>query len=759
MTRYLGIWLGMITMGVLVHPMALLAAEKNEKPAVLIADFEGETYGDGWKTTGEAFGTAPAQGTLTGQMDVSGYAGHGLVNSYLHGDPATGTLTSPEFTIERLYLQFLIGGGMDAENLKIELIIDDKAVRSATGPNDRPGGSEKLELAQWDVQTFIGKKAIIRITDMATGGWGHINIDQIEQTDTRLPQMVQNWWRKIGGEGRYLVFPVKNGAPMRKITLFIDSVEDRKFDIELPEMASQADFWTWIDLAAYPNRRITISIDKIRDDLLGKEAGFTSIVRTDTLPEAETLYQETDRPSFHLTSRRGWNNDPNGMVFYQGKYHLFWQHNPFGWNWGNMHWAHAVSSDMLHWEELGDALTPDAMGPMFSGSAVTDWKNTSGFGSSDNPPMVAAYTAAGDPTVQCIAYSTDGKTLTKWAGNPILSQVTPGNRDPRLLWYASQDGSEGHWVLVLYVERPKDERKEGEPIHAFYFYSSNDLKAWTLESKFYAADMFECPDLFELPILTADGTPAKNTNGKPLTKWVLYGADGHYLLGDFDGKTYTADGGKQSLWYGRVYAAQTFSDTPDGRRIQIGWANGVTFPGMPFNQQMTIPVELSLRQSVDTMDNAAHVRMFATPIRELETLRVVDKSEQRTEFAADEKCVERQNTKADAEEISLCFSDLTDQPIEMVIHDTPLVWDPTKHEIQCGDEANRVTAPLAPVDGKLTLRILVDRGSIEIFANQGVVAMSINTQTANENLLTRIPIRGTATLQQYVSYPLQSVWP
>ena len=730
------------------------AAETTEgRPDLLIADFENKTYPDGWMVAGTAFGNGPARGTLPGQMHVSGYLGNRLVNTFLGGDDSIGTLTSVPFQIERDRIGFLIGGGKNEKDLRISLLVDGKIVRSETGPNDRPGGSEELAPAQWDVQEFAGKTAKVEIVDAATGGWGHINVDQIVQTDRRLPQMLQDLSWNSFVTSRYLILPVKNGAQMRHMKLFTltssgngNATLDREFDIELAPVAADADYRVWIDMEGYQGTEIRLIVDQIREDQLG---GFESIMLSDTLPDANTLYHEADRPQFHLTSRRGWNNDPNGMVYYQGKYHLFWQHNPFGWNWGNMHWGHAVSTDMLHWEELGDALVPDSMGPMFSGSAVVDWNNTSSFGTKENPPMVAAYTAAGSPTIQGIAYSTDGKTLVKWDGNPAIGEISGGNRDPKLFWYAPGE----HWVMVLYVDIPEKERRLGEAVQAFYFFSSPDLKKWTLESRFHPYDMFECPDMFELPVLGPDGQPQKNTDGTPQTRWVVYGADGRYVTGDFDGKEFTANGGKQTLWYGRFYAAQSFSDTPDGRRIQIGWGQGITFPGMPFNQQMTIPVELTLHA---TAENS--IRMCATPIRELESLRNTDRSQTRTQFGADETMIRYRSAKKDAEELWLTF-ELTDQPVELTIHDVPMTYDPMNQEIRCGTDGNRVVAPLVPTDGRISLRILVDTGSIEIFdAIHGTVAMSVNTQTANENLRTRIPVRGPVRLLKYERFSLKSVW-
>ncbi len=195
-----------------LSPMILLCLATLTVPGLdaaddlLIADFEGPDYGQ-WKTTGEAFGPGPAHGTLPNQMPVSGFKGQGLVNSFFKGDVTTGTLTSPEFKIERRFISFLIGGGMNAEKTCMNLLVEGQAVRNATGPNDRPGGSEALAPASWDVGEFAGKMAVIQIVDQAKGGWGHINVDQIVQTDRKPPGMLTNVTREITLTKRYLNFP------------------------------------------------------------------------------------------------------------------------------------------------------------------------------------------------------------------------------------------------------------------------------------------------------------------------------------------------------------------------------------------------------------------------------------------------------------------------------------------------------------------------------------------------------------------------
>ncbi|HET6407941.1 MAG TPA: DUF4980 domain-containing protein, partial [Chthoniobacteraceae bacterium] len=345
---------------------ALVHAAPND---IVLADFEGANYG-AWKAEGDAFGDAPTRGTLPGQMNVDGFAGKGLVNSFRNGDRGTGTLTSPEFKIERRYLSFLIGGGGFAGETCMNLLIDNSVVRMATGPNLRPGGSEHLELQHWDLAPFAGQTARLQIVDRATGGWGHINVDQIVLTDVEPPRILHGVTREIAAEKRWLQLPVKGGAPKRKVEVLANGKIVRFFDIELAP--GEPEWWAPLDISAWSGTKLTVRVDKLPSDSRGLE----SIRQEDDFDSSRNLYRESLRPQFHFSAKRGWVNDPNGLVFYRGEYHLFFQHNPYGWNWGNMHWGHAVSRDLVHWEELGEALYPDEMGPMFSGSAVVDWKNT-----------------------------------------------------------------------------------------------------------------------------------------------------------------------------------------------------------------------------------------------------------------------------------------------------------------------------------------------------------------------------------------------
>ena len=702
-------------------------ARSVDLPDLLVADFEGETYGK-WKTTGAAFGPGPARGTLPNQMDVDGYKGKGLVNSFYHADVSTGTLTSPPFTIERKFITFLIGGGKDQAKLRIDLLIDGKVVRASTGPNDQAGGSERLAQDGWDVGEWIGKTAVIQIVDLATGGWGHINVDQIVQSNRKPDLPITDAKREITIDKRYLNLPIKNGAPKRKTTILIDGRVMVTNDIELADGAP--DWWAFLDASAWHGKRITFQVDKLAED----SQALSAIDQSDSIKDADQLYSEPLRGQFHFSSRRGWNNDPNGMVYFNGEYHLFYQHNPYGWGWGNMHWGHAVSRDMIHWQELGDVLAPDGLGPMFSGSAVVDWNNTSGFGKDGHAPLVLIYTAAGNPTTQCIAYSTDGRNFTKYAANPVVRQITNGNRDPKVIWHEATK----KWVMVLYVGLNNT--------HTIHFFTSPDLRVWTLASVTEGGTMgksaylFECPDFFELPI---DGDPSRK-------QWVLLAANTEYATGAFDGVAFKPRQSRRPGQRGRgFYAPQTFSDIPsqDGRRIQIGWFQTAT-PGMPFNQSMSIPLELQLTATPDGP------RMTWTPIKELKSLRV--KSHK---IAALTLKPTSANPLAGLDpelvELHAEFEPGDASEVAFTVRGASVVYDAKTQELIVNDL--RAPAPLR--DGKQRLTILRDRTGLEILASDGQIYMPMPyLSKAGDRSFAAHAKGGAARISEIQVHELKSAW-
>jgi fructan beta-fructosidase len=411
------------------------------------------------------------------------------------------------------------------------------------------------------------------------------------------------------------------------------------------------------------------------------------------------LYQEALRPQFHFTARANWLNDPNGLVYYDGEYHMFFQHNPTGINWGNIHWGHAVSPDLVHWRELPVALPPDHLGTIFSGSAVVDWGNTTRFQTGVYPPLVAIYTAAGgdspesegQPYTQCLAYSNDrGRTWQKYLNNPVLPHVVGQNRDPKVIWYAPQSC----WVMALFLD--------GED---YALFTSPNMKHWTRIQTIHLPGTSECPDFFPLPVEGEDGDPP----------WVFMGANGRYLVGDFDGRKFIVQEGPHQLDFGgNFYATQTFSDIPasDGRRIQIAWMAGGVYPGMPFNQQMSVPSTLTLHRESEGL------RLRRFPVREIETLR--GPSHQWHDLTV----------RAGEDPLSAVRGDLLDIQVEVAdqpgaewglrVRGQEIRYCPTDRALRCIEH----TAPLVSMDGKISLRLLADRTSVEVFANGGRVSLA-----------------------------------
>lgn len=657
------------------------AAWSQTRPDVVIADFEADNYGD-WKSTGEAFGKAPAKGTLPGQMHVEGFQGQGLVNSFLGGDDAIGTLTSPAVKIDRKFINFLIGGGGWKDETCLQLKVGGKIVRTTTGPNTNSGGSERLDWASWDVAEFAGKEAVLEIVDSRKGGWGHINVDQITQSDAK--KEVGPVKIRFNVAGRYLRLPSKRGAPTNRLKVTAGEKLLVDCDIQLAEDPAAQPFL--FDLSAEKlsgEKTIEVEIAKIAKDspLLSGWKWFTD--------DANDGLNGVVRPRFHFAAKRGWLNDPNGMVYHDGKYHLYFQHNPFGSEWGNMHWGHAVSTDLLNWTELPIAIAPPKHGDWaFSGSAMVDTENRSGWGTKENPPIVAAWTSTGRG--ECISYSTDGgMTFKEYEGNPVVKHQ---GRDPRILWHEPSK----QFAMAVYDE------SEGKQWIAFY--NSPDLKKWTFASKIEG--YFECPELFPIAVERSHKT-----------KWVLYAADGEYVLGDFDGKQFKPEGKKQKLWYGNFYASQTFSDTPYSqralgpRRIQIGWARGIDSKRETFNQQMNVPVELWLREV------KGELKIVAEPVQELLNNGGSMQKLSLVKLKDSEEVVG--SISSIASYISVDLINLGGDEVVLNIAGNQVRISNVDQTIQC----NAIKAPIRKV-AAIDLRVVLDAHSIELFTLRGEVAIA-----------------------------------
>jgi len=410
--------------------------------------------------------------------------------------------------------------------------------------------------------------------------------------------------------------------------------------------------------------------------------------------ENEKVYHETYRPQFHFTAKKNWLNDPNGLMYYKGEYHLFFQHNPTGIDWGNMTWGHAVSPDMIYWKQLDNAIEPDELGTIFSGSGVVDWNNTAGFKAGDEAVMVCIYTSAGDcvipkvPFTQSIAYSNDGgKTWTKYANNPVLGHIIGSNRDPKVIWHVPTE----KWIMALFLDG-----------NDYALFSSPNLREWTRICDIHLPNAGECPDIFELPV---DGDPEN-------TKWVFWGGNGNYYVGTFDGRKFTPESEVLRTEFGaNCYAAQTWSDIPkyDSRRIQIAWMSGGKYPDMPFNQQMCFPCKLTLKTTPEG------IRLFRQPVREIENLHQKEHHWNNETIKSEENLL-----SGDLFGIRAEFELGKATEFGFVVRGEKVQYKVADNQLSCLGRS----ATLKPIGDKIRLQILVDRTSIEVFGNDGRISLS-----------------------------------
>ncbi|MBE2295437.1 MAG: glycoside hydrolase family 32 protein [Phycisphaerales bacterium] len=443
------------------------------------------------------------------------------------------------------------------------------------------------------------------------------------------------------------------------------------------------------------------------------------------MPETE-LYSERYRPQFHFTAGENWLNDPNGCVFDNGEYHLFFQHNPAGCEWGNMTWGHAVSTDLLHWQQLSNALTPYDGGTIYSGSAVVDSRNTSGFAHQASAPLVAAFTHAREPFGQAIAFSNDhGRHWEMYAeGRHVVPNqgLDSGERDPRIFWHAPTK----RWVMALWVA-----------LGQVRFFVSDDLKQWVHTSDFMGEDFYECPDLFCLP-LDGDGE-------RP--KWVLHDATSRYWVGDFDGVRFLPEAGPMTSDFGaNFYAAQTWTNT-GSRVVQIGWMRGGEYPGMPFNQQMSFPCELALRST------PAGIRLQRMPVAEIENLRAgADHTSNSALRAGEELVVSR---SGDLFDIVAEIEAPRDAAFGIRLYDLEIACTGAGAVRCLGREASFVPSS----DSVVRVRILLDRTSIELFVNDGEISMSFCFLPMDRETTVRCYVeQGNVWVRNWVVHHLSSVW-
>ena len=561
---------------------------------------------------------------------------------------------------------------------------------------------------------------------------------------------------KVENPTKYLLLPIQEEKGEAQVLLDTGSKDDTWMDVRLAQNGSDY----FVPFALGKGKTATVKILGLNKDALA----LSLLKLSNTFDTANTDYY---RPSYHFTPLYGWMNDPNGMVYKDGEYHLYFQYNPYGSKWGNMHWGHAVSKDLVHWEHLDPAIARDPVGHIFSGSSVVDKKNTAGFG---KDAIIAIYTnnSVNHDEVQCIAYSNDnGRTFTKYAGNPVLTPFDglKDFRDPKVFWYEKGKC----WYMI--VSADKETR----------FYKSKNLKKWTYVSAFgkgmgQQPCQYECPDFFQLPV-----------NGdKKKMKWVMTmninpgcwfgGSATEYFVGDFDGKNFTCPDAHDVKWldWGKDhYATVTFSNTGD-RVLGITWMSNWQYANLtPFKQNRGangLPRELKLYENNGkyyVSENVApEVYALRKDTKNLADASVADAKDLKGVAANMEGAFEIEaDVTPDANGIAgieisnnkrertLIYFDmkqgkvvmdrtesgLTDFGKQAVPHDIELAWD--KQLAAEGKQPARITnsinykndfalATWAPLslceDGKKTYHvdIFVDKSSVELFVDGGRIAMT-----------------------------------
>lgn len=521
----------------------------------------------------------------------------------------------------------------------------------------------------------------------------------------------------------YLLLPIQDDAPEGKICIVKDN-EQKGTLMNVRLARERVDSYVPFELSAYKGQHISIDIQGVPANALC----WKELKMSDSF---DMTNKEMFRPVYHHTPVYGWMNDPNGMFYKDGVYHLYFQYNPYGSVWGNMHWGHSTSTDLMHWKFEGCAIVPDAWGAIFSGSCVVDHENTAGFG---KEAVVAFYTSAkstpwGDIQMQSMAYSLDnGKTFTKYEGNPILTSSEKDFRDPKVFWYAPGK----HWVMILAVGQHME------------IYSSVNLKEWKKESEFGAMQgahggVWECPDLVEIPV---EGTREK--------KWVLIcnlnpggpfgGSAAQYFVGSFDGKKFVNESPTQTKWmdWGKDnYATVTWNNAPDGRCIALGWmsnwqyANNV--PTRQYRSANTLARDLTLYREGQELflksTPSVEVKKARGKKVSIPSFKVSEKHEIVNLFEDNQGAyeVEILIQNAGASKIAFCLLNDKGEKVSMYydLNRKQFVMDRSESgTVDFSKDFPAVTVAPANVDKELVLRLFVDRSSIEAFGEDGKFVMT-----------------------------------
>ena len=515
---------------------------------------------------------------------------------------------------------------------------------------------------------------------------------------------------KIRNDKRYVVLPVnENLKSTKKVVFYCDGETVYQLNVRLDPLCPT--FLAYVDISRYAGRELTLTAEPC----VSFEPAYA-----DAIDEA-AAYADPNRPTVHFTAPKGWLNDPNGLCKYKDTYHLFYQHNPADTIWGNMHWGHAVSKDLIHWENRPIALYPDMQGTIYSGCAFIDEKNVSGLGDGEEPPILFFYTYDIKGRTQNVAYSTDGGvTLKNYEKNPVVKHIIGGNRDPKVIWSPEL----GKYLMALYLI---DDR--------FMLFTSDNLLDWDEHQELTLPGDNECPDIYRLPL---DGE----------FYYVFKGAHSIVRIGKFVDGQFTAVQSDYKLQYddGRSYASQSFEE--DGRRIDIAWQRRVTVPGCGFCGQMSIPTECTLKKITD-VDGSERIRLCQNPVKEIEQLYT-------TSCGAKNMSVLGQytvNCDEKALDISLRMRYDEKSKLELCVFGERLTLD-----MQANTLGNKNSClPISEARDFADIRIIADRLSLEIFTDGGAHALMMGTY-ADYNLPALVIKADGCKIDNVRVSGLESIW-
>lgn len=541
-------------------PPQNLSAQTATRPDIMIADFESETYGD-WKVKGAAFGSGPATGTIKQQGTVTGFEGKRLVNTYNGGDGPKGKLTSPAFKIERKFINFLIGGGGFKNETCMKLMLDGKEIRQATGPNIKVGGSEALNWVHWDVAEFEGKTAVIEIIDDRSGFWGHINVDHIYQSDVKKEPMKPNFKSKV---------------PMYT------------YPTTLPEQL---------------------------------EALKTNPLLNRFHESRKKLSADRFRPRYHYVNPEAQLNDPNGLCFWKGNWHLFYQAYPPEDT--RQHWGHAYSTDLVHWQDLPLAIYPDPEDKCYSGSALVEENRA-----------IAIYHGVAIGTM--IATSDDPLLLNwkKVTGDAVIKPVTADGEPRPFRVFDPCMWKEGEYYYLIHGVT-RDDRPGGKRMPAWPIYRSKDLANWEYLHQFVEDDYFSLVgDDGACPYFWPIGDQSDPNKRRHILLHFSHWSGGKYLIGRYDTekqKFFVTNGGNFNhgpVAPGGVHAPSAAPDGKGGVNVIFNMNTARSTPG--WGQIMSMTMNLKLLPGD---------QLGIEPVKAFETLRGEHKRIEQTKLPANEEIV------------------------------------------------------------------------------------------------------------------------